>query len=204
MKRTYAPAHYERHICTGQEGLPTSVGGGSEPAEFDFPAQYLSFGAKRYPSKIVYSEQGAKVLEVDTDTLADGLSDADLQPAADALSVPWCLDEKPVRIKHLAGVPPALDDMLAFGAQDFQGQSAMTMNPDTVAIAAFSMVVFSVDSQGHVKSLWAYDRHGALVTNSPKLKTLSGSTFEPSTCGSQAVDADATVQPPNSSGPMQQ
>jgi hypothetical protein len=51
------------------------------------------------------------------------------------------------------------------------------------ATTDFSIVIFDVDADGHVKSLEAFNRNGDDVSQKYSAKALRDSKFKPATCG---------------------
>jgi hypothetical protein len=178
-----ATAH--REICLDvKTGLPLRIK--DETRELTIlQGDYLPLGLKRFPHHIRYSVRGETLLELNIDsvTVLENPPPDAFRPPEQTGSMPWCLDEKGPQF--VLGRSPFPSWMPASSNRSYE---VLTVGGRPTS--EFSMVVFDVGSDGKVKGVKLYDRHGVVVQNDYAAGKLGGVIFHPAMCGGKAVEAE--------------
>jgi len=175
-------AYAHREICLDvKTGLPLRIKDEVEELNI-LSGDYLPLGLKRFPHHIRYSLRGETILELNIDSvtvLENPPPDAFKTPE-EAGSMPWCPDEKPPHFV-LGSMPywmPA------------SNRSYAVLMVGASPTSEYSMVVFDVGSDGKVKGVKLYDKHGAIVQSDYAAEKLRAVTFYPAMCGDKGVEAE--------------
>jgi hypothetical protein len=185
-------AYSHREICLDvNTGLPLRIK--DETRELTIlQGDYLPLGLKRFPHHIRYSLHGATKLELNivSVTVLENPGPDAFTPPEQAGSMPWCPDEKPPHF--------------VFGGQSLpywmpaSNRSYAVLMVGTSPTSEFSMVVFDVGSDGKVKGVKLYDKHGAIVQSDYAAEKLRAVTFYPAMCGDKGTEAEFFfVSPPH-------
>lgn len=178
-----------REVCIDStSGLPMRINDKNTDVQIDFePYDYLQLGTKRFPRHIRYGEHGRTILEMDVDTLQpiDNHSQDLFIPPSGATFLPWCSNERPPRPLYFGGTHTS-------SLQLPGGTSHYTL---TFPAREFALIVFDVASDGHVKELNAYDKQGAIMSQSAEAEKLRESLFRPATCGNNPVEGEFIFWP---------
>lgn len=170
----------EREICLNSSNdFPIWVK--SSTLEIRFGGEYAVLGSRQFPRKLSFVEAGKKTMELALDSL-ESLNDISQKALAlpeGAVSLPWCLNEtSPFPIFFAGGS----SGNTAYNRDLVRDR----VNGPVISLGAttdFSVVIFDVDTDGHVKSLEAFNRNGDDASQKPSAKALRDSKFKPATCG---------------------
>ena len=177
-----ATAH--REICLDvNTGLPLHIKDENHELTI-LQGDYLPLGLKRFPHHIRYSLHGETLLELNVDsvTVLENPPPDAFTPPEQAGSMQWCSDEKGPQFV-LARQP-----FPSWMPASNRSYAVLTVSGSPTS--EFSMVVFDVGSDGKVKGVKLYDKHGAIVQSDYAAEKLRGVTFHPATCGGKAVEAE--------------
>jgi hypothetical protein len=171
----------EREIClSSSNDFPVLVKSGTFEVRFG-SGEYAVLGLRQFPRKFSFVEAGKKTMELILDSLEslNDISEKALALPEGAVSLPWCLNEtNPFPIFFAGGSSgnSGYDRDLVRGR----------VNGPVISLGAtvdFSIVIFDVDADGHVKSLEAFNRNGDDASQKSSAKALRDSKFKPATCG---------------------
>jgi hypothetical protein len=180
-----ATAH--REICLDvKTGLPLRIKDESHELTI-LQGDFLPLGLKRFPHHIRYSLYGETILELNIDSvtvLENSPPDA-FTPHEQAGSMPWCPDEKgPLFVLGKQALP-------YWGpARDRSDLRHRVLTIGTSPTSEFSLVVFDVGSDGKVRGVKFYDKHGVAVQSDYAAEKLRSVTFHPAMCGGKDVEAE--------------
>jgi hypothetical protein len=172
-----------REICLDvKTGLPLRIKDEIEELNI-LSGDYLPLGLKRFPHHIRYSVRGTTILELNIDsvTVLENPPPDAFKPPEEAGSMPWCPDEK---APHFVIGGPLVGWMPASNG------SYPVLSVGGRPTSEFSMVVLDVGSDGKVKGVKLYDKHGAIVQSDYAAEKLRGVTFHPAMCGDKGVEAE--------------
>lgn len=180
--------NFSREVCLdSKNGLPVQV----KDAGLEFEIEggnYRSLGLKRFPDRIRYFERGKQMLLMDVDSLEE-LGEAGgeaFAPIPGVRPIPWCADEKTPRPEHFNA--SSFPFLLFVPASSVMWSAALPFA--SMPSSKFLLLVFKVGSDGRVKDLKVYDKHGALVENDTDTEKLRNSTFYPAICGDRVVEGE--------------
>jgi hypothetical protein len=167
----------DRKICLdAAQHLPMRTESG--PSRWEL-ADFVSFGPKEFPRLLNYFREGkpfvtAEVKELESLDPAKGNTFA---PPAGATSKPWCQDEVRPFLVSLGGAEePRIEiNELVFLPPGFERHA---------------LVVFEVDSQGHVTAVKAFDSEGRSSLKDSEARKLLKSVFKPATCHGQPIESE--------------
>lgn len=167
--------------------LPVRIGNTRQQYSF-LPGDYLSLGPRRFPRHLSYRANGKEEISIDVDSLEEVTSlpeDAFSAPQG-TTSLPWCPGERDPRVMSFSGGgsgPP-----LRFSIPGSR-ESYPIVSMEYV-FSRLSLLVFDVGTDGHVKSLAAFDQKGGDVSGKPFVQKLRDSRFYPAICGERIVEGE--------------